>query len=393
MACLELRISDDGLRREVHSGGKLPDLFYEIRPRAGAAPPEFDGGDFALIAMLPIAMNAMTDLHAEFAVDSTLLDGLDHYQEIWHSWRPDLFKKKIKITTAGETSRPPSSHQAAVAAFSSGLDSTFTLSRHVNNDAGRATRNVRTAVMVHGFDMPLEAESGFETLARNGSAICSELGVDLVTVKTNWRRIIPNWEMTFGAGLSSVLQQFSKRHDVALVATEESYQNCFPVWGNSFWTDRFFSSSRLKIESDGGAYDRIERARYVGRHRALIPHLRVCWVGPRTGENCGVCPKCVLTKLNFVAAGVSRPWPFPQELTAELVRAMPLRTRWQRQFLELILSKMKDNPEVDPEIVEAVAERLDIDRAGQSSAAGITSIVRASVARVKGQLRERLTLS
>ena len=390
MANLKLQISQDGLRRDVLSDGKLPDLFYEMRPRAAAVAPEFDSSDFALIAMLPIAMNEMIDLHAEFEVDSALLDGLDHYQDVWHSWRPDIFKKKIKITTAGETFQRTSSYQPkrAVAAFSSGIDSTFTLCRHSRKDAGRLRRDVDTAVMVHGFDMPLEAADGFETLAKNGSAICEELGVGLVTVKTNWRRIIPNWEMTFGAGLASVLHQFSKAHDVALIATEESYQNCFPVWGNSFWTDRFFSSSKLKIESDGGAYDRIERACYLGRHRQLIPHLRVCWAGPRSGENCGICPKCILTKLNFVAARVAPPWPFPQGLTPKLISEMPLRTRWQRQFLELILAKIEDNPSVDASIIKAVATRLDggasLGTQKKSSTSVLASVIRSSFTRVRG---------
>jgi hypothetical protein len=389
MARLRLRISEDGLRREVLSGGTLPELFFEITPRAGATPPRFDGGEFALTAMLPIAMHHKADLHLDFEVDRTLLDGLDHYQEVWHSWRPDVYRKKIKIETSGETSRAPSAEPTSrtLAAFSAGLDSTFTLSRHARKEAGRAIRDVRTAVMVHGFDMPLDAVDGFETLAGQGAAICRDLGVDLVTVKTNCRQLIKNWEMTFGAGLASVLQQFSHDHDIALIATEESYQNSFPVWGNSFWNDRFFSSSKLKIESDGGAYDRIERARYLAKHRSLVPHLRVCWAGPRTGENCGVCTKCVLTKLNFVAAGVDEPWPFPQGLTAELVSSMPLRTPWQRQFLQIILSKLENSRSANGEIFEAVRRRLEAPqprrKSWRSPKAVLTSALWTSLGRAK----------
>ncbi|WP_414463421.1 hypothetical protein [Hyphomicrobium sp. DY-1] len=389
MAGLKLRISDDGLRREVISNGELPPLFFEITPRDNASAPAFDGGDFALIAMLPIAMHQMVDLHAEFELDSTLLDGLDHYQEVWHSWRPDIYKKKIQITSDSESYRANAGQvtKRALVAFSSGVDSTFTLSRHAHNEAGRAVRDVATAVMVHGFDMPLDEADGFETMARHGSAICRDLGVDLVTVRTNWRRLVANWEMTFGAGLASVLHQFSHQHNLALIATEESYQNCFPVWGNSFWSDRFFSSSKLKIESDGGAFDRIERARYIGRYRSLIPHLHVCWAGPRTGKNCGVCPKCILTKLNFVAAGVPEPWPFPQPLTTGLISEMPLKTRWQRQFLELILTKMEAQPSADPQIVAAVRRRLGVEQPQKDrkfSPAVLKSALWSSFTRKKG---------
>ena len=381
MAGLKLRISEDGLHREVLSNGALPPLFFEITPRDGASPPAFDGGDFALIAMLPIAMYQMVDLHAEFELDSTLLDGLDHYQEVWHSWRPDIYKKKIQITSDSESSRANVSQETkrALVAFSAGIDSTFTLSRHAHKEAGRAIRDVATAVMVHGFDMPLDSADGFETMARHGTTICRDLGVDLVTVKTNWRSLVTNWEMTFGAGLASVLHQFSHRHDIALIATEESYQNCFPVWGNSFWSDRFFSSSKLKIESDGGAFDRIERASYIGQYRSLISHLHVCWAGPRTGENCGVCPKCILTKLNFVAAGVPQPWPFPQPLTTRLISEMPLKTRWQRQFLELILAKMEKEPTANAEIVAAVMRRLGLEQPPQKNRKFSTAVLKSAL--------------
>jgi hypothetical protein len=361
MLDLKIHVSEDGLHREIRSGGQLPDVFFEIQPRGNAAAPEFSTGDFALIAMLPLAMHEKIDIRADFEVDSTLLDGLDHYQEVWHAWRPDLFRQKILIHTSGEYARPTISNRPprAVAAFSSGLDSTFTLARHARQEAGRAARDVRTAVMIHGFDMPLNATSGFETLMRSGLATCEELDVDFVTVKTNWRRLLANWEMTFGVGLAAVLHQFSTAHDMALIATEESYENSFPVWGNSFWTDRFFSASAFKIESDGGAYDRIERARYLRRYPDLVQHLRVCWAGPRTGENCGLCPKCILTKLNLMAADVPKPWPFPQGLTPELIASMPLTNRWQSKFLELILEKLRHNSASDPRIVGAVKTRLD----------------------------------
>lgn len=360
MLNLDVHVSEDGLRREVRSGGRLPNFFFEIQPRGNAVAPEFSGGDFALIAALPLAMHEKIDIRTNFEVDSQLLDGLDHYQEVWHSWRPDLFRKKVSIVPAAEYVRSPTGHRPprTVAAFSAGVDSTFTMTRHARGEAGRAIRDVRTAVMIHGFDMPLDASSGFDALMRAGLATCDELGVPLVTVKTNWRQTLRDWEMMFGVGLAAVLHQFSAAHDLALVATEESYANSFPIWGNSFWTDRFFSSSAFKIESDGGAYDRIERIKYLKDYSRLIPNLRVCWAGPRTGENCGVCPKCTLAKLAFCAADIAEPWPFPQGLMPELVLAMPLKTRWQVIFLELLSKSLKSNSASDPRIVVAVDARL-----------------------------------
>ena len=88
-----------------------------------------------------------------------------------------------------------------------------------------------------------------------------------------------------------------------------------------------------------------------------------------------------------VVAGVDEPWPFPQGLSAELVRKMPLRTRWQRQFLELILSRLENVPSVDTEIVDAVRQRLDAPQARKSwksSTSVLASAIWASLGRAKG---------
>jgi hypothetical protein len=310
--------------------------------------------------MLPVAMNRGFDLETDFAVDAALLDGIDHFQDVWRSWRPDIFRKRINITAAEERTggQHVSRDSTAVCAYSAGVDSTFTLARHVSGAAGRGSRRLQGAVMVHGFDMPLDAVDGFRSLYHQGRSITDQFGVPLHSVKTNWRQVAGNWEMTFAAGLASVLHQFSGTHGTGLIATEESYANSIPVWGNSFWTDRFFSGPSFRIESDGGALDRIERVKYIAQHPAVMPHLRVCWAGPRNGENCGVCPKCVLTKLNFVIAKVHEPWPFPQGLTHELVRGMPIITPWQAKFLGVILARLEEDAQTDPGLVDAVRERL-----------------------------------
>ena len=367
MATLHVDVSADGLRREVRCNEITAPIWFEFG--ASTPPPPLLHKDFALLALVPLAMHAGIDLEADFAVDATLLDGIEHYQEVWHLWRPDIFRKRVKITVAEERACPEPAQRtdAAVCAYSAGIDSTFTLVRHVLGAAGRASRNVRSAAMVHGFDMPLEAEDGFQSLYREGRAITEQFGVELFPVRTNWRGAVRNWEMTFAAGLAAVLHQFSGSHGIGLIATEESYANSIAVWGNSFWTDRFFSGAGFRIESDGGAFDRIERVRYIAQHPGVIPHLRVCWAGPRNGENCGVCPKCVLTKLNLVIAKVPEPWPFPQGLTYDLVRDMPIITPWQAKFLSIILAKLKESGGVDPGLIATVSERLsrpDIERLG-----------------------------
>ena len=359
VAKLTVQTSQDGLRRTVHSGALAPVIWFEqdkpVDGQVGHLP-----ADFALLATIGQAMKAGFDLEVDFPVDRTLLEGLAHYQEVWHRFRPDVFAEQITIRAEAVDRDVEGSRtiRNAIATFSAGVDSSFTLLRHAGKSDWVGRRDLTTAVMVHGFDMPLDATEGFDRLRAKGAAIAREVDVDFVVVRTNWRDIAPNWQMSFGAGLAAVLHQFSDTHDVGLIATEEAYDNAFTVWGNSFWNDRFFSSGGFRIESDGGAYDRIDRISALAASPAILGQLSVCWAGPRTGENCGLCPKCVLTKLNFKVAGIREPWPFPQQLDAIQVAAMPIATAWQARFLALIERRLADLPDHDPMLIEAVRERL-----------------------------------
>jgi hypothetical protein len=358
---LDVRVSYDGIRHEITFSDGRPPIFFEYDPVLGAPPEGPIANDFALIAALPLAMGYSFNIRTKFPVDAVLLDGLSHFQEVWGRWRPDIFRTQVQILAAEETlksaslQRPP----VAIAAFSSGVDSTFMLVRHIFDLAGRGRRRIRSAVMIHGFDMPLESVEGFKKLAANGRAMAQDLGVTFHVVRTNWKSLILDWEMTFGVGLAASLHFLSAGHQVGLIATEESYLNSFPIWGNSFWSDRFFSGSAFRIESDGGAFDRVERIRLLAPFPSFTRRLRVCYAGPRTGDNCGVCPKCILAKLGLLIAGAAQPWPFPQPLSLEQIQTMGIVNEWQVRFLKVILAKLKAQPSAPRDIVQAVQARLD----------------------------------
>jgi hypothetical protein len=219
MAKIRGHVSSDGLHRAIDSGGFAPTVWYHFVPSGIAELPRVETSDFAAIALLPFAMNRGEPLELDFAVNSSLLDGLDHYQEVWHRWSPNLFPRQIKITAATEYSRPPRLERPAraVLSFSAGVDSTFAMLRHKTNAAGRNSRDIRTAVMVHGFDMPLESDAGFNTLRKHGEVIASALAVNFVAVRTNWRHDVSvNWPITFGTGLAAILHQFAAAHDSGL---------------------------------------------------------------------------------------------------------------------------------------------------------------------------------
>ena len=71
-------------------------------------------------------------------------------------------------------------------------------------------------------------------------------------------------------------------------------------------TDRYLSSDTFRFIVDGYEHSRTERANIVKDWKVGLENLRVCWQNKEDlSQNCGHCEKCIRTKLNFLASGVS----------------------------------------------------------------------------------------
>ena len=299
------------LRRRVivrSAGAVVGDLWYEaitpvVRPFSGATL------DFAAIALLPYAMRQRTALHIVGPVTRSLLANLEEYQDAWVRWRPDLFGR-VNLTAetlldTGALAQPQAAAnaQGAVLAFSGGLDSTYALIANHTRALGLRSKTIATLAMVHGFDIPLQDEAAFEAASAKAARLGEAFDVPLQRVRTNWRAWSPQWVLTFGIGLSSVLQQFSGDHDAALLSGDKAYgHETFP-WGTNSVTNHLMSSREFPLIGVKYGATRTEKAQLVGQHPLARELVRVCWAGADLSKNCGHCEKCLRTKLSFLAAG------------------------------------------------------------------------------------------
>ncbi len=165
----------------------------------------------------------------------------------------------------------------------------------------RAARKA-AAVLVHGFDIALKQETGFQSANENARAVAAALNVPLCTVRTNWRELVGGfWEYEFCAGLSTCLALFSEVANFAVMGSDEDYVNFVLPWGSNPITNHLLSSARFQNLTEGGAFSRTAKVREIARFAGVADRLRVCWQGPYPGKNCGQCEKCIRTKLNFLA--------------------------------------------------------------------------------------------
>jgi hypothetical protein len=267
-------------------------------------PPPVDLLDFAALALVFPAMRSGKPLHIDGPVSADMIRNLEEFQEAWAAWRPRSYAP-VPIT-AGEIRSPAreAGPRTGVFAFSGGVDGTFALLRHLRQQAGLRTVSPVAAMLIHGFDIPLAETQAFEIARNAASDVMEELDLPLAVVRTNWKKVAcGNWDTEFGAGLASCLHQFSGAATHGVLGADEDYGHLSLPWGSNPITNVFLSGGSFGVHTEGGGLTRTERVRLICETPEVAKKLRVCWEGPVTGGNCGVCEKCIRTKMNFLANG------------------------------------------------------------------------------------------
>ena len=325
--------SDGLVRRVARTSDK--EIWWDIKGANEILPPPLDLHDMAATCFIFHAMNKGEDLYIAGPVSRSLLENLEDLVASWVNYCPHLYKS-IRIFSNEEVSdksrtAPAHAKHQAIAAFSGGLDATFTAWRHHNGRVGRKTRKILTGALIQGFDIPLEKMEAFEISVASATNTLQSIGLPLATVQTNWRsQVCVNWEMEFGSGVATCLMNWQGSVDTALIGSDMDYRRLVYPWGGSPMTYGQFSNDGFKVEYDGGEFARSEKAEGISGWATGLSNLRVCWAGPITGKNCGVCEKCIRTKMNFLAVGA----PLPPTLSGmpSLTAIFRLRTSNEQQI-------------------------------------------------------------
>ena len=158
MGTAHLYIDDAAIESGRRSGlltfadGSALTLWYEV-DGVGACPPRPGADPFVLGTWLLFDEGAAGSFHIQGSVSRRLLSGLTEFQDAWMRWRSG---RAIPVSTS-----PPTMFVAilrnpkAVVAFSGGVDVSFSFRRHLTGDAGWRTVDLRAAILMHGFDIPV----------------------------------------------------------------------------------------------------------------------------------------------------------------------------------------------------------------------------------------------
>jgi 7-cyano-7-deazaguanine synthase in queuosine biosynthesis len=276
-------------------------IFYEIV--GPDAPRQGPNGNFAIAAVLPAAMAHGCSLHYRGDADADFLATIEEYMAAWCRWLPGQFHP-VAVTADAESAPPAPQGRRAIMAFSGGLDSIFALHAHNRNLLGRRGLDIQAAVLIQGFDLTLDDQKAFDKARSHVESVLECYGVRMNVVRTNWRKVAVNWEMTHVLGLAAVLHQFHRSFDYGVFADDVPYDKQVTPWSSNAITNQMLGSIGFPIRSTGASWYRTEKAAIVGANPVVLKRIRVCYERPELGENCGACEKCLRTKLNFYAAGV-----------------------------------------------------------------------------------------
>ncbi len=319
--------------------------------------------------MVEAELHGIRQLRVRGTVSPSLLGNLERLQVIWERWsadarRPGVRYRRVDIE-ADEVAEadPPSEPSATVAAFSGGVDSSFTIYRHLMRLAGRGNRDVRAAALIHGMEIFLSEADDFRGAADRAQRLLDGLGLELIEISTNLRDLSLAWEDEFGLYLGAVLTLLSGRFGSGLIASSYPYERLHLPYGSTPLTDPLMSSTAFQIVHDGAEFDRVEKAQLLGEWDAARQLLRFCWEGRDKSRNCGHCQKCITTLLSFRLAGVELNCfdvPVPDEDVHQVIRNMqPAGLRLEAPQL---LLRRADQLSLQDDWVTWLRERFDRER-------------------------------
>jgi len=122
----------------------------------------------------------------------------------------------------------------------------------------------------------------------------------------------------------SALSHFGHLAPIALVSSGAPYG--IPRFGISHPTavEALASGDWFRVVTDGSGFGRTEKVEMLTPYPAVLAAIKVCWAGDDPGKNCGACEKCVMTRLNFLAAGIRDAPCFDTPLTPELIAGLSM---------------------------------------------------------------------
>ncbi len=319
MRVLRPRIHEDGDDVIVSAGvevgsarTELPKELWFAFPRAYRQWVADDANGLA-VALLPLAMTLGEDLHLEGALSPRLFRGLQEYQRIQCAWKPTSFKPVSIEANHLQEAELAAPDGAVACSFSGGVDSSYTLWRHLPDNEPNDSYRISHCLMVNGFDTDSDIDDTghFSRIQLSAATMLAKLGVQLVVCRTNYMSFSdPNiLKQSFGAMVTAPAMILGPMISSFFIPGSYRFYDFFRD-GSHLMIDHLLGTESMETVHDSSHLMRPEKTAVVGSWSATYSTLRVCFnsTGWRedTGSivNCSRCEKCIRTMKTLEISGM-----------------------------------------------------------------------------------------
>jgi hypothetical protein len=261
--------------------------------------------NFAAIVLLPLAMRAGQDILIAGRGDPLLAQNLSSLSRIWQRWLPAVFSE-IKVqfdadSTLGRSGRGLRDDSDLVL-FSGGVDSTYNL-------LDRSTKGLtQDLVTIHGMDYKLDDTERFQRLVNKTSRFASKVCGTRHLVRSDAYKVYKKHRISGAFShiyvLASSLFLFESKYRNAEIAADASRIDEYAIWpwGTNSLTNPLIAGSAYRLATADLDMDRVQKMELLASDQDALSSLSVCKVRSVRPDNCGVCTKCLRTKVHFEAA-------------------------------------------------------------------------------------------
>jgi hypothetical protein len=300
-------------------------LFFEIADSDRDIPHEKEGpcADSFLTGCFPLAaVHGEARIRIESQPCPMLVEGLYTAHAWWTSWGGMPTEMPLIEAPNRRSLRVPTDTRRGVAFLSGGVDCLHMLMRNRRLYRRADPAYIRDALFIHGFDIGKRARDPenerFRTALRNLEPVAAELGLRLILCKTNLRHLPSKpefWEYRHvGAALAAVGHAATTGPSFLFIGGTFPASNPVPA-GSHPAVDGLFSSQRVTVVHEGSRFTRLDKVRDLASWETALATLRVCGANIGDKPNCGVCEKCLRTRLELLAAGIEETAAFGPSLT------------------------------------------------------------------------------
>ncbi len=309
----ELKVSVSGNMAEISLGNRS---FFIATD--SAAPIKHDVYDFALFGALALSITHNVEIKSDIPVSRAAIESAERMKAIMNMWLPrKTYPAPLNFSNIVD-SEPSSFDRPGLMCLSGGVDSTFAALE------AQEDPNLNHALLVAGADYPSAQAPGFKSLKPRVQSIAEKTGLELVTVETSIRKLGFNWDMLHTLNLAMCLNFHSGHFGWGAIAADHSavMEFAYFPWGNNRVINAALSNASFPIRHVGQEFNRPAKVREIIRHPSgVVSDISVCFADQSHGGNCGVCLKCIRTRLCIQTAGHELPELFVRNDNLETIIA------------------------------------------------------------------------